>query len=394
MSEDLTTYTVYDPPFDVTNFVFSPSPKGITASTITFGFGGNQVYEYVVKDFGVNYFHGNFSINFTFYLDTNIAGPNICFFLALTNTIGNWENVGRSQASLSIRLQASGISASQDNSQGNVVGLSAATIYYCTFSYDASVGAFGTIYVKIYSDSNRTTLVGTSTFTMGQTINPGFRYLSVMMGSGVESSGGCSGYIANINMHPPYLYPTDPMVRVTGITRTFWTGKGGQGLYQSQLTLGGNQASYISPISNREPTPVLPPVASTPPIPAKPQISPDFTKAVEAGKKAVEAGGGIFSPGLSPQSPTNPQGLDPGVYITEPNVTGGIGNPPGMSPFVTPDITAYQVQPPTPAASGIVAGLQKELNDLKSRGALAPYSPGYREKRIAELEAILKQWGK
>lgn len=49
-------------------------------------------------------------------------------------------------------------------------------------------------------------------------------------------------------------YPTDPLMRVDGIVRTFWAGK----TYTAELTLGGEMADYISPVDNREPSPMIP----------------------------------------------------------------------------------------------------------------------------------------
>ena len=48
------------------------------------------------------------------------------------------------------------------------------------------------------------------------------------------------------------VYPIDPLLRVSGIRRTFFAGIGGQSVYQTVLTLGGMSTLYISPISPRE----------------------------------------------------------------------------------------------------------------------------------------------
>jgi len=70
----------------------------------------------------------------------------------------------------------------------------------------------------------------------------------------------------------PYLtggarvFPINPLLRVSGIVRTFWSGLGGKGVYQTVLTLGGISTTYVSPISDREP-----PSAVTPtPLPSGP----------------------------------------------------------------------------------------------------------------------------
>ncbi len=48
-------------------------------------------------------------------------------------------------------------------------------------------------------------------------------------------------------------YPTNPLIRPSGIVRTFWAGIGGQSVYQTQLLLGGISPNYVSPFSKRQP---------------------------------------------------------------------------------------------------------------------------------------------
>ena len=47
-------------------------------------------------------------------------------------------------------------------------------------------------------------------------------------------------------------YPSDPLLRVSGIRRTFWSGLGGQAVYQCELALGGMSITYVSPIGDRD----------------------------------------------------------------------------------------------------------------------------------------------
>ncbi len=47
-------------------------------------------------------------------------------------------------------------------------------------------------------------------------------------------------------------YPSDPLLRVSGLRRTFWAGLGGQAVYQCELALGGMSITYVSPISSRD----------------------------------------------------------------------------------------------------------------------------------------------
>ncbi len=46
--------------------------------------------------------------------------------------------------------------------------------------------------------------------------------------------------------------PTDPLLRVSGIRRTFWSGLGGRAVYQQEIALGGMSITYVSPIGDRD----------------------------------------------------------------------------------------------------------------------------------------------
>ena len=59
-------------------------------------------------------------------------------------------------------------------------------------------------------------------------------------------------------------YPADPLLRVSGIVRTFWAGVGGNGVYQAQLVEGGMSTTYVSPISSRETQGIIPRTTPTP----------------------------------------------------------------------------------------------------------------------------------
>ena len=49
------------------------------------------------------------------------------------------------------------------------------------------------------------------------------------------------------------VFPINPLLRASGIKRTFWAGIGGQAVYQVELALGGLSTTYVSPIGEREP---------------------------------------------------------------------------------------------------------------------------------------------
>ena len=47
-------------------------------------------------------------------------------------------------------------------------------------------------------------------------------------------------------------YPTNDLLRASGIRRTFWAGIGGLSVYQVELALGGMSTAYASPVGSRK----------------------------------------------------------------------------------------------------------------------------------------------
>ncbi len=58
-------------------------------------------------------------------------------------------------------------------------------------------------------------------------------------------------------------YPSDPLLRVSGLRRTFWSGLGGQAVYQCELALGGMSITYVSPIGDRDIPSAVTPLTTT-----------------------------------------------------------------------------------------------------------------------------------
>ncbi len=60
------------------------------------------------------------------------------------------------------------------------------------------------------------------------------------------------GTVKTVSVTAGEVFPTDPLLRASGIRRTFWAGLGGRAVYQCELALGGISTSYVSPIGSRE----------------------------------------------------------------------------------------------------------------------------------------------
>jgi hypothetical protein len=68
------------------------------------------------------------------------------------------------------------------------------------------------------------------------------------------TNGGGTSYGAEVyfTADSGTVSPYDPLTRVSGITRIFYSGFGGSPVYQTILALGGMSNTYVSPMSDRE----------------------------------------------------------------------------------------------------------------------------------------------
>ena len=140
------------------------------------------------------------------------------------------------------------------------------------------------------------------------------------------------GFVKTFGVTVPVVFPSDALLRASGIRRSFWAGIGGQSVYQCELALGGMTTSYVSPIGSRDipsavtPSPVtnplrayinrLPPITETgiPGVtmpftttaPTAPQMAEyagmgktEYDKIIQQGKvtKALREFGPITGPG-------------------------------------------------------------------------------------------------
>jgi len=127
---------------------------------------------YLYDDKGVNHFNGDFEHLVTAM--TNMTGDNCQVgFWMLANDLGNWytlEDGAKNALGIFFSRYVSysigfGITLGElDDGDGYVdrwTGGTSGTVYYVTIKRDEDVGTYGTIYVYVYSDSDRTTLLDT-----------------------------------------------------------------------------------------------------------------------------------------------------------------------------------------------------------------------------------------
>lgn len=175
------TSTTTAPPVDFTSYT-ETDPNGritVTADEIAFAGLTRNEDAHVYKDFGVAYFSGDFNIDFEFRrtaLNTGIAV--IC---GLTNDVDDF----RALITGGKDYQGVHLSEAGDVAMGELDGgtpyfdgyaVSNGTTYYCTFVRDESIGSYGRLYLYIYSDAARTTLLDTLQVDL-HTSKKDFRYL-------------------------------------------------------------------------------------------------------------------------------------------------------------------------------------------------------------------------
>ena len=162
---------------------------------------------YVYYDFGADYFGGDFE----FFVDLNVSAEadGIVWGWGLANTLDDFNGIdtasgdfiglklnGASTAKCYVRLQAcnAGTLASSTDYEATL-----STDYYLSIKRDTSVGTYGTVYLYVYSDSARTTLLSTQTLTL--TEDEDFRYLYAF--SSHDSNDGTdtlTGIVSNLSI--------------------------------------------------------------------------------------------------------------------------------------------------------------------------------------------------
>ena len=194
--EDFTTYTKVDPNSDIT----------ITSSKVAFDTLLRSAIAYVTSDKGVNFFDGDFEHWVEIY-----ANPVEDFALAwdwlLANVlsgelamnqnddehfaVGFYSDAGN----LLLRLAEGGLNYYQDTYNASL-----STIYYLKIVRDESVGTYGTIYCYIYSNVERTNLLGTLSLAL-HIAKFDFRYIYALCGYG-GGTQAITGYTENLNLTP------------------------------------------------------------------------------------------------------------------------------------------------------------------------------------------------
>jgi hypothetical protein len=185
MTEDFSTYTKVDPNSRFFVDKHQINFTGLPASEAA----------YLYKDYGANYFSGNFSFNVDVTVAASIASTVVAVW-GLANVLGSVDSLRLSSAdeqALIFYQSGSTLTLNLEETVGGTphdvtYNITLNRPYYLTIRRDTSVGTYGTLYCDIYSDAARTTLLTTLTRTL--TASKSFRYAYAIQ----SYSTGTSGY--------------------------------------------------------------------------------------------------------------------------------------------------------------------------------------------------------
>lgn len=190
--ENLSTYTEVD----------GSNRLSRTSTTETFASMGTAETAYAYKDFGASYFTGTAYFEGT--LNASFFSTLGTMFFGYGSSVGTW---GSDSDVAGILLQnSSGYTPYCDlktagvETDGVGTAISASTTYYYRCGFFSGLGQYGGLYMWIYSDSGRTTLVSSAINLRTVATDYRYFYSARSLGSG---SGDCSGTNANITLYAP-----------------------------------------------------------------------------------------------------------------------------------------------------------------------------------------------
>jgi len=191
---DYTTFTEVDP----------NSRYTVGVASIAFAALPRNESSYIYKDMGVNYYSGNFKFDFD-YIATAYGSAGHAEPWALANAVNNVYTLRTSGESLlqcsayifsgAIRFEVYEIIGTVVRSSGNYQGTWNSQ-YYLTVERDESIGTYGRLYLRVYSDAARTTLL--SEVYLDLTAKLDFRYLYGISSINTGETDWLTGSVSNL----------------------------------------------------------------------------------------------------------------------------------------------------------------------------------------------------
>lgn len=218
--QDFTTFTEYDP----------GSKVAVTSSNVTWTNLLRSDTAYVYKDMGVDFFSGDFNINFTLVAGSMAANSEMGV-LMLSNTANatyREHTVSPKYDSISVglympsspaekRLALLEVADGTATGSGTYYVISDSSPRYITITRDESIGDNGTAYMYIYLDAARTNLAATQSIALFE--KEDFRYLYAMDAYTNTGSYASTGSISVLS-----LLASEPVADTLDATDVEWNG--------------------------------------------------------------------------------------------------------------------------------------------------------------------------
>jgi len=219
--ENLTTFTEVD---------VGANRISVTATRVTVTDLDQDEDVHLYKDKGASYYAANFEIDFT-AAKTSTGDGNIGGCVALSDSIGSYHDIDLAGGN----VQMADVYKVTGTSYIRIIELDAGTeyildeyaitigtAYYCTLKRDESVGTYGTLYLHVYSDAARTTLLQTLSGALHAKRD--LRYLYAMMGVNSSNTGGALDYyveaVEEVAVTSTPKVSTQPCTDIIGTTAT------------------------------------------------------------------------------------------------------------------------------------------------------------------------------
>jgi hypothetical protein len=204
-TEDLTTYTEVDAGADIT----------VAADTITFTDLSRNVESYVYKDFGTDYWSGDFEHRFKVNYSASAASGLVQVW-GMANSVESIENITQH---ISIWLYAGRFyirerDVSWDAGTSLISGIATDTDYYLKIVRDDSEGTYGTLYLYVYSDLNFSTLIGSTSLALRVKLD--FRYIYALSTYNDSNAATVSGTVSYLQLDTANYFDGNLVVKANG----------------------------------------------------------------------------------------------------------------------------------------------------------------------------------
>jgi hypothetical protein len=223
--EDFATYTEVDP----NTRISAPATYRVTWAGLT-----ENEDAYVYKDKGAAFFSGDFTHYVTIHISSVDDGVRGAMW-ALTNSLDDLTGIDAANGSyLALRLEydspTMGLKITEVDSgtyrESAAITISEDTNYYLKIVRNESVGTYGTIYLYVYTDDQRTALQSAAKSLALNSSKKDFQYVHAVITYDNNDNDAYSGYVENMELIASLEEAEVNTEIVTAIVSTTATGNG------------------------------------------------------------------------------------------------------------------------------------------------------------------------